>query len=593
MQFEDNIFAPNWNDDTSYQSKTAMYGYDTYEGGFCAKAVSDYVDFSSCGGCEESHFTYGRTWSTALLGPNDRAAEIYDLCRKIDDRGDGYMEAVRELKHKLKDSEEWEEGVRDFLVCVEDDNFEDDIHYDDDEYLDRAYRYGAFKGVSGAVCCDVNENRLAEMAACLVHCGMKCVRAGEKRKTEHYVNDQDMSSAMITVGLGIMYALSDAIVDRRCCDDFNRRLHRIVAAHQMMAYAGDIYNPADQCHKQWTCKVSMITCIKVVEAVRLWARKREMQSVDNVLLRLHDVYATWQPAPGRKTKRLYSMNINDIATPRMCKRLREIEEEYSRGMQVDDRKLRDELFYRLCVWVATHTSAYRAGYAVGDRITEMSFIGAVLGVHREESSKVGNRKAEQALYVCTTMARLTDSLEDRIMAKAVARCVAIRSRNGGPCVGPTERDYMIMRYIDGVWELAQLSVLMAPGNVDRALCMPIFDAAIEWFNTVTHVNRNDKYGLAEQRLAEFEACPRCVCKRVMNLLNTHHISIGVLQCTVWGIILYTNNGLGYDTYIDGQIVPQSMRQNLSTKCGRCGVVPNSTNTHGVVCLTSSNRKAFN
>ncbi|KXN65463.1 hypothetical protein CONCODRAFT_12931 [Conidiobolus coronatus NRRL 28638] len=577
-------------DDTSYPPKTAMYR--TSETGFCAKAVSDYVDNSTCGGCEESHPSYGRTWSTALLGPNDRAAGIYDLCRKIDDRSDGYIEAVRELKDKLDDSEEWEQGLHDFLACVEDENFEADIHYDDDEYLDRAYKYGAFKGVSGAVCCDPNENRLAEMAACLVHCGMKCVRAGEKRRTEYYVNDQDISSAMVTVGLGIMYALTDSIVERRCCDGFNRQMHQIVAAHHMMAYAGDIYNPADQCHKQWRCKVSMVTCVRVVDSVRVWARKRGMQSIDSVLLRLHDAYVTWHPVLGRTTKRVYNVNFNDIATPRLCKRVRKIEEAYSSSMKVNDHKLRDEIFSRLCQWSSNFTAIWRAGYDSGDKIREMSFVGAVLGVHRDEYDKVSNEKAYQALYVCTTMAGLTDSPEHRLLAQAAARAVAIRSRNGGPCVGPTEHDYMVMRSIDGVWELTQLAVTKAPGSLDKAICMPILMAGIEWFNTVTHVNRMDEYALAEQRLAEFEACPRCVCRRVMNLINTHHISIGMFQCWLWGVLLYADNGIGYDAYIDGQFAPQSMRQNLSTKCGRCGVVPDPTNTHGAVCLTMSKEETI-
>ncbi|KXN65360.1 hypothetical protein CONCODRAFT_13077 [Conidiobolus coronatus NRRL 28638] len=118
----------------------------------------------------------------------------------------------------------------------------------------------------------------------------------------------------------------------------------------------------------------------------------------------------------------------------------------------------------------------------------------------------------------------------------------------------------------------------------------IFEASVQWFNTLTYVNRTDKYTLAENRLAEFEACLRCVAKCVINLLNTHHISIGVVYCLLWGIILYTNNSLGYDAYLDGQIVPQSMQQNLSTKCGRYGVVPNSTNMHGVTCLASYNKK---
>ncbi|KXN65105.1 hypothetical protein CONCODRAFT_13423 [Conidiobolus coronatus NRRL 28638] len=590
MQLEDNAFVPHWNDDTSYQPKTATY--PTNETGFCPKAVSDYVDNSTCGGCEESHPSYGKTWSTALLGPNERAAEIYDLCRKIDDRGDGYMEAVRELKGKLNDSEEWEKGVRDFLVCVEDDNFEADIHYDDDEYLDRAYRYGAFKGVSGASCCDPNENRLAEMAACLVHSGMKCVRAGEKRRTEHYVNDQDMSSAMVTVGIGIMFSLTDSMADRRCCDEFNRRLHQIVGAHHMMAYAGDIYNPADQCHKQWTCKVNMVTCVRVVDSVRVWARKKGMQSVDSVLLRLHDAYAIWKPARGRKTKRVYNINVNDISTPRLCKRYREIEEAYSHGMQVDDHKLRDEIFGRICQWGSCFTAVWRAGYAAEDRIREMSFVGAVLGVHRDEYAKVSNEKADQALYVCTKMARLTDSAEHRLLAQAATRAVAIRSRNGGPCFGPTEHDYMIMRSIDGVWELTQLAATVTPGCVDTAICMPVLKAGIEWFNTVTHVNREDEIGLAENRFTEFKACQRCVCRRMMNLLNTHHISIGIFMCLLWGTLLYADNGIAYDAYIDGQIAPQSMRQNLSTKCGRCGIVPGPKNKHGVVCLTLNNEETL-
>jgi hypothetical protein len=567
--------------------------YETCEAGFCAKAVNDYIDNSTCGGCEESHSTYGRTWSTALLGPNNRAAGIYDLCRKIDDRSDGYMEAVRELKSRLDGSEEWEKGLHDFLACVEDDNFEADIHYDDDEYLDRAYRYGAFKGVSGMACCDPNENRLAEMAACLVHSGMKCVRAGEKRKTEIYVNDQGMSSAMVTVGIGIMYSLTDSIADRRCCDGFNRRLHQIVGAHHMMAYAGDIYNPADQCHKQWSCKVSMVTCIRVVDAVRVWARKRGMQSVDNVLLRLHDVYAIWEPVQGRKTKRVYNINVNDIATPRLSKRFREIEEAYSRGMQINDQKLRDEILSRICQWGGCFTAVWRIGYAPGDKIREMSFVGAVLGVLRDESGKVGIKKAEQALHVCTSLAELNDSAEHRILAQAAARTVAIRSRNTGPCIGPTENDYMIMRSIDGVWELTQLAVITAPGNLDTPICMPIIMAMIDWFNTVSHVNRMDKAGLAEHRSAESEACPRCVCKRVMNLINTHHISIGIFQCLVWGALIYTHNSIGYDAYIDAQFAPHNMRQNLSTECSRCGVVPSLTNAHGVVCLTSNKEKAFN
>jgi hypothetical protein len=581
MQLEDNTFVPPCHNDTSYQPKAAMYG--TCEAGFCAKAVNDYIDNSTCGGCEESHSTYGRTWSTALLGPNDRAAGIYDLCRKIDDRSDGYMEAVSELKSRLDGSEEWEKGLHDFLACVEDDNFEADIHYDDDEYLDRAYRYGAFKGVSGAACCDPNENRLAEMAACLVHSGMKCVRAGEKRKTESYVNDQGMSSAMVTVGIGIMYSLTDSIVDRRCCDSFNRRLHQIVGAHHMMAYAGDIYNPADQCHKQWSCKVSMITCIRVVDAVRVWARKRGMQSVDNVLLRLHDVYAIWKPVQGKKTKRVYNTNVNDIATPHLCKRFREIEEAYSRGMQINDQELRDEILSRIFQWGGCFTAVWRAGYAAGDRLREMSFVGAVLGVLREGNGKVGIKKAEQILDVCVTLAGLTDSAEHRVLAQAAARTVAIRSRNNGPCVGPTEHDYMIMRSIDGVWELTQLSIAMAPGNLDKPICMPITMGVVEWFNTISHVNRMDKGGLAEHRSKEFEACPRCVCRRVMNLINTHHISIGVFQCLVWGVLIYTNNGIGYDAYLDGQFTPDSMRQNLSTKCGRCNVIPSLTNAHGVLC----------
>ncbi|KXN65359.1 hypothetical protein CONCODRAFT_13076 [Conidiobolus coronatus NRRL 28638] len=269
MQFKDNIFSHNWNNDTSYKPKTAVYSYGTFKGRFCANAVSDYVDLSTCGGCEESHSIYSRTWSIALLGPNDRAAEIYDLCRKINDCGDGYMEAVRELKGKLNNSEEWEQGLHDFLACVEDDNFEVDIHYNDDEYLDRAYRYGAFKGVLGTVCCDPNKNRLAEMAACLVHSGMKCVCAGEKRKTKPY-------------------------------------------------------------------------------------------------------------------------------------------------------------------WVSNFTAAWHTGYNVGDRIREMSFFRAVLGVLCNENVKVGNKKADQALQVCILMARLTDSPDHRILAKAAAQCVAIRSRNSGP-----------------------------------------------------------------------------------------------------------------------------------------------------------------
>jgi hypothetical protein len=590
MQFEDTTFAHPLNSGMSYVPKTAMY--DSYETGFCAKAVNDYVDNSTCGGCEESHDTYGTTWSTALLGTNDKAAGVYDLCRKIDDRADGYMEAVSELKNRLDDSEEWEKGVRDFLVCVEDNNFEADIHYDDDEYFDRAYRYGAFKGISGAVCCDPNENRLAEMAACLVHCGMKCVRAGEKRKTEVYANDQDMSSAMLTAGIGIMYSLTDSMVERRCCDSFNRRLHQIVGAHHMMAYAGDIYNPADKCHKQWKCKVSMITCIRVVDAVRVWAKKRGMQSVDNVLLRLHDAYAIWRPVLGRKTKRVYNVNVNDIATPRLCKRYKEIEEAYSRGMQVNDLKLRDEVFSRICQWGSCFTAVWRAGYAPGDNIAEMSFAGAVLGVHRDENGKVGVEKADQALYVCTKLARLTDSAEHVLLAKAAARAVAIRSRNNGPCFGPTEHDYMIMRSIDGVWELTQLAVTMAPGSVDAPICMATLKAGIEWFNTVTHVNRTDEIGLAEQRISEFEACQRCVCNRMMNLLNTHQISIGIFQCLLWGTLLYADNGIGYDAYINSQFAPESMRQNLSTKCGRCGVVPNLTNNHGVVCSTSNIGEAF-
>ncbi|KXN65608.1 hypothetical protein CONCODRAFT_12742 [Conidiobolus coronatus NRRL 28638] len=358
-----------------------------------------------------------------------------------------------------------------------------------------------------------------------------------------------------------------------------------------MAYAGDIYNPADQCHKQWTCKVSMITCLRMVDSVRVWARKRGMQSVDNVLLRLHDAYATWKPLSGNRSKRVYNTNLNDIATPRFCKRIREIEQAYSRGMEIDDHRLREEIFYRLCVWASDYTAVWRAGYGPGDRIIEMAYIGAVMGVVRE-GGKLGDKKADQVLDACITLARLTDSPDHKILAKAAARAVAIRSRNNGPCVGPTERDYMIMRLIDGVWELSHLAVLMAPGNVDTALCIPLFEASVEWFNTLTHVNRTDEYALAENRLAEFEACPRCVARRATNLLNTHHVSIGMVQCLVWGNIIYTSNGLGYDTYLDGQIVPQSMRQNLSTKCGWCGVVPNSTNTHGVICLNWIKEETF-
>jgi hypothetical protein len=590
MQFEEDISTPPGHDGIRYLPKTSMY--DTYEAGFYAKAMNDYVDNSTCGGCEESHSTYGRTWSTALFGPNDRAARIYDLCKKIDDRDDGCVEAVKELKDELNDSEEWEEGVRDFLACVEDDNFEADIHYDDDEYLDRAYRHGAFKGISGVVCCDPNENRLAEMAACLVHSGMKCVREGKKRKTEPYVNDQEMSSAMVTAGIGIMYSMTDSIADRRCCDKLNRRLHQIVAVHHMMAYSGDLYNPADQCHKQWTCKVNMITCIKVVDAVRVWARKRGMQSVDNVLLRLHDAYAIWRPVLGRKTKRVYNVNVNDIATPRLCKRLREIEEAYSSALQVNDPKLRDEIFSRLCQWSSSFTQIWRGGYDPGDNIREMPFFGAVVGVLRDENGKVETKKADQVLHVCIKMAKLTDSAEHRLLADSAARAVAIRCRNGGPCIGSTEHDYMLMRSIDGVWELSQLSITTAPGSVDTAICMPLLMVSIEWFNTVTHVNRMDEIALGEHRLSEPNACARCVGKRMMNLVNTHHISIGTFMGLLYGTLVYANNSIGYDAYLNGQFAPQSMRKNLSTKCGRCGIVPSLTNTHGVVCLTLNKEEAL-
>ncbi|KXN67172.1 hypothetical protein CONCODRAFT_10797 [Conidiobolus coronatus NRRL 28638] len=212
-----------------------------------------------------------------------------------------------------------------------------------------------------------------------------------------------------------------------------------------------------------------------------------MQSVNNVLLRLHNAYATWQSVSGKSLS-----------------------------------------------------------------------LGAVLGVHCEVDDKVGNRKVDQAFYVCTTLTELTD-------------CPKIRSINGGPCVGPTEHGYMIMRFIDCTWELSHLAVIKSPQKVHKVLCLPIFKVNIEWFNKV---NRTDIFALAEQRSAEFKMCQR------------------IIPGLLWGKILYANNGIGYDTCYDDQIVPQSMQQNLSTKCGRCGVVSNSANTHGVACLTLRNKEAF-
>ncbi|KXN65857.1 hypothetical protein CONCODRAFT_12447 [Conidiobolus coronatus NRRL 28638] len=55
----------------------------------------------------------------------------------------------------------------------------------------------------------------------------------------------------------------------------------------------------------------------------------------------------------------------------------------------------------------------------------------------------------------------------------------------------------------------------------------------------------------------------------------------MFQTTLWGTLAYADSGIGYDAYLNAEVVPQSMRQNLSTQCGKCGVVPNSTNTHGV------------
>lgn len=585
---------PAGDDGYSYDHRDAMFELPWMKDELLTADM--YVDLSECGGCEPLNESYGVTWTKWLLGKNETAYDMYERCRRIDDNPDDCAEQCRQLELMCDGAEPWKQGIKDFLACRQDPLWDETgamaaERNDLANCIYRAYRYGAFRGICGNPCCSPDDVHVAEFAACLMHCGYKCMRDGEKQVHEIWSDNQQLSKAMVIVAYMLMYSCSDAMVPNRCCDKVNAAMHRAVGAHFMLAYASPLYNKGE-CHRQWSLEgISFTECLHVVQSLRTvmfyaGVGKRGMETVDRVAANV----CLWRPHVQRKTIRVYGLLVNDVLTPHFAARMRKIADAYCDCIGDICASERTEVLLRVGIWGSNFTAQWRAGMRVDDEVRELSFVGAVIGVLRERETHIEARIVDNLYNTAVKLARLGDTPRDIVLKDMLSRTVAIRTRRGMIAKPQTTDQYVKLRGTDGVWELTFAVVALAGPETEKTLCLSALRGAVAFFNCVYDYNRSDVRA-CENELLPVGKCPRCELKDLVVRSTAHIEAIGVYQSTIWGSAIYSTLGMGYECYTRAspcRIIPAAAR--VLATCKHCGDDMLKTEQHYVFC-TRSKRQA--
>jgi hypothetical protein len=587
---KDDLWVPASDDGYSYDHRDEIFQLPWMKEELIKADM--YVDLSECGGCEPLDESYGVTWTKWLLGKNETAYDMYERCRRIDDNPNDCAEQCQQLELMCDGAEPWKDGVKDFVRCKQDPLWDETgvaaaERNDLAQCIYRAYKYGAFRGICGNPCCSQDMVRLAEFAACLIHCGYKCLRDGEKQVHEIWADNQHLSKAMVTVAHMLMYTCSDAMVPNRCCDKLNAAMHRAAGAHFLMAYGSPLYNKGEkgECHRQWSLEgVSFTECLHVLQSLRtvmffLDVGQSGMAIVDRIMANV----CLWRPNVQGSTTRVYGLLVNDVITPHFAARMRNIADAYCDCIGDICASERAEVLLRLGIWGQTYTSQWRAGMRVGDELRELPFVGAVMGVLRERKTQIETQVVDNLYKTAVNLARLGDTPRDMLLKEMLSRAVAMRTRRGMIAKPQSIDQYVKLRGIDGVWELTGAVMPFAGPETEKGLCLPVVRAIVAWFNCITDRNRTDVRA-CENEFLPVGKCTRCELKDLVVRSTSHIESIGVYQANAWGGILYSTMGVEYECYIRAtpcRIIPGAARA-LAT-CRHCGDDMLKTEQHNVFC----------
>lgn len=503
---------------------------------------------------------YGYIWADWLYGRDKDKfmVAVYNDCHVIDNCQDPPLKALKLLflQQKIRGCRKpWAEGVQDFidfeirdltggnsLLCqqttVGDKSADEEVL----ETLQAAYLHGAFRGICRTQSGAEWISQLGEFCAAAVHQGFKSLRKRGVSDWELPRLGESWCKGVAMWGLVCLYVAVDIAGEDEGNEVALERMHTIIAAHHYAGLVWTHYRGVHP-HQWWNSKIGgrapSERAIRKFGASHSWA-----ETMIDVLVRGANHVNTWASPPFDSVHfpRMRGVLIWDH-TPRLKSRLIHVCDEIIEVVGDMSESEGVEFKWRAGNWISTHTVTWHGKGDSYDRVSEISILGALVGVLRESRPHVTADFVERIVnWSRERIGHLSQAEQDLVLDK-VKCCMEIRGRLPGAVKGYASGGTGPTRFIDGVWDLSSWCCILSSKEGGKEVPLNIRELVTGQFNALNKSTRIAGVDFAAGQANEAE-CPVCVGDALFRALVDNRPGTGVNQCTMWGAFLYCNLGLG-------------------------------------------------
>ncbi|KAL7931786.1 hypothetical protein V8C35DRAFT_309517 [Trichoderma chlorosporum] len=467
---------------------------------------------------------YGYMWADWLYGGDKDMfmMDVYGDCHRIDECADPAAKATKLvlLGEKVRGHDRpWLEGVEDFIdfetsylargqSCLEMLGAEDD--YRALGVLHAAYLHGAFRGVCRTPSGAEWIGKLGEFCAVAVHQGSKWLRNRGVTAWEMPALGEAWCKGAVIWGLVSMFAAVDVAGDDPGNDVAIERIHTVIAAHHFAGATWTHYRGPHP-HKWWDGSVRGRAPSEA--AIRRFGESREWpEAMVNVLVQGANHVNSW-------FEERCGSPIWDH-TPRLKSRLVSLCDELKEAVGDMSEVEFQEFRWRVSNWMVIHTTHWRGRGDGDDQIQEISILGSLTDVLRRSRPHLTAESMDRMMeWSRGRVDQLSPEQQNLLLRK-------VRNSLDGSDIG------------HGVWDLATWCTILGNGGGKE---LPLSTREL----AARHLHAwQSKQRAAEAGEDTKEDCPVCVGDALFRALVDNQPRTGVLQCSVWGVLLQHSLGLG-------------------------------------------------
>ncbi|WP_433574940.1 hypothetical protein [Nocardia brasiliensis] len=253
------------------------------------------------------------------------------------------------------------------------------------------------------------------------------------------------------------------------------------------------------------------------------------------------------PNPDINLPRTRGMVINTY-TPRLLAVVERLVEEFTElAGGFDDQRIATELYWRLCSWLSNYTTSIYGRNSDDDKVAcWIPSLGAFIGVLREYSPSIPEDLKERMMVWSTKLVAHLHPEYQKLILERTEETLEIRGRVGNRSQGLTGSEGLgSTRWVDGVWDLTQQTIMICGPAGSAVVPHNMRPEVVRMFNALQGPSKRKVGELwDEEDDGPTGGCFVCSADRIFEGFVDNRPSTNVNQSMMWGILLYSHNGLG-------------------------------------------------